>query len=73
MDAFGTDVQIVTLIAEDQHHILKKKFEMNMIRDKRKVDELEQFGWRVLVIWECEVNHSLPECVSRIEKHVTSK
>jgi len=51
----------------------KKKFEMNMMRDKRKVDELKQSGWVVLVIWECEVNRSLPECVSRVEKHVTSK
>lgn len=33
----------------------KTKFRLNRERDERKVRELENHGWRVLVIWECEV------------------
>lgn len=31
-----------------------KKFEANLARDARKHQELEDLGWRVLVVWECE-------------------
>jgi DNA mismatch endonuclease (patch repair protein) len=31
------------------------KFVGNVKRDKRNRDVLEALGWRVLVIWECEV------------------
>lgn len=31
------------------------KFVDNVERDKRNRDALEALGWRVLVIWECEV------------------
>jgi len=26
-----------------------------MIRDKNNVETLKKMGWRVLVIWECEI------------------
>jgi len=29
------------------------KFEANIARDKKNVDELLEMGWRVLVVWEC--------------------
>ena len=31
----------------------KEKFRANRIRDKRKCNDLQRRGWRVLVIWEC--------------------
>lgn len=31
-----------------------KKFEANVARDARNRLELEQAGWRVVEIWECE-------------------
>ncbi|MGR9161915.1 very short patch repair endonuclease [Rhizobium leguminosarum] len=30
------------------------KFEKNIARDARVREELEQRGWRVVIIWECE-------------------
>lgn len=30
-----------------------EKFEANVARDKRDVEELRAAGWRVLVVWEC--------------------
>lgn len=34
------------------------KIEGNVARDKRQQEELRQLGWKVLVIWECEVKTS---------------
>lgn len=31
------------------------KFELNQERDERKIRELEQAGWKVHVIWECQL------------------
>lgn len=31
------------------------KLEANAARDARKIDELRAAGWRVLVVWECEL------------------
>lgn len=33
----------------------KSKFERNVKRDNTKKLELEKAGWKVLVLWECEV------------------
>ena len=31
------------------------KFAANVERDKRKTSELESSGWKVLIIWECQI------------------
>ncbi len=33
----------------------EKKFEQNVIAQEKAVHELDQMGWGVLVIWECEL------------------
>lgn len=30
------------------------KFEANVLRDERKMQELKEAGWDVMVVWECE-------------------
>lgn len=40
------------------------KFASNIARDSRVIAELEELGWRVVVIWECETKDS--EALSRI-------
>jgi DNA mismatch endonuclease (patch repair protein) len=37
----------------------QKKFEANRERDNRKIQELIKLGWRVKVVWECEINKDL--------------
>lgn len=34
----------------------KKKFQRNVERDKRVKKELRKLGWKVIVVWECEVD-----------------
>jgi DNA mismatch endonuclease (patch repair protein) len=36
----------------------REKFEKNVVRDKRVRTGLEEEGWRVAVIWECETADS---------------
>ena len=33
------------------------KFQYNIERDQRNYAKLDEMGWRVLVIWECEIRH----------------
>ena len=32
------------------------KIEANMKRDARKITELKKQGWKIIVIWQCEIN-----------------
>ncbi len=41
------------------------KLEQNRVRDKKKQAELRRLGWRMLVIWECELR-DLNKLTSRI-------
>ncbi len=36
----------------------RNKIETNIVRDKKKIGELEALGWKVIVIWECELKSS---------------
>lgn len=44
----------------------KKKFELNVARDKTKLKSLKKQGWLTLTIWECEIKNDLASVVSRI-------
>ncbi|WP_316897224.1 very short patch repair endonuclease [Pseudodesulfovibrio indicus] len=52
----------------------EKKFSGNVSRDKRVKDELEQLGWKVLVIWECQLStEKLDELADVIMKRAADK
>ncbi len=40
----------------------QEKFDRNVLRDQRNVDDLKTQGWRVAVVWECAL--SVSRCVS---------
>ncbi len=44
-----------------------KKFQNNQERDKRKIQELEIKGWKVLVVWECRIKHNLTTTIDDIQ------
>ncbi len=44
----------------------KEKFERNQKRDRKKNQELLDLGWRVTVIWECEIKKELDSCVQKV-------
>ena len=45
----------------------KEKFQKNVDRDKRKIDQLQDIGWKTITLWECQVKKDLPECVEKIK------
>ena len=46
----------------------QRKFELNVERDKRKIENLETLGWKVMTVWECEIRNELGEVVVRIRQ-----
>jgi len=54
----------------------EKKLGGNVRRDKANYGKLKAMGWRVLVVWECEIRHSNPQiCLDnlcrRIKEHLS--
>ena len=33
----------------------KEKIESNVTRDKKQLEELRQLGWKIIVVWECQL------------------
>lgn len=46
----------------------ERKFVRNRERDARKTRELEGAGWRVLVLWECEIKKNVNATVERLHR-----
>lgn len=44
----------------------KEKFTNNIIRDKNKTEKLQQLGWDVITIWECDLNDKMELVVSNL-------
>ena len=38
-----------------------KKIDGNVERDRQNRDALEEMGWRVITVWECELKHAVAE------------
>ena len=34
------------------------KLEQNVRRDRTKIEQLESLGWKVLVVWQCEISNT---------------
>lgn len=34
----------------------KNKLQGNVVRDRERIEELKNLGWRVLVVWECQLS-----------------
>ena len=37
------------------------KFKYNQERDERNCQKLRDLGWRILIVWECEIRHGDPQ------------
>lgn len=48
------------------------KFRRNQINDKLNRDALEQMGWRVIVVWECELKKDFEGVMKRIADSLRS-
>ena len=50
-----------------------EKFDKNVKNDQIKQEKLRELGWKVIVIWECELKRSLQETMDKEEKEGTGK
>lgn len=46
------------------------KIEANRARDRRTIQRLRRSGWRVVRIWQHEVEANVPACIDRVEAAV---
>ena len=45
-------------VPKSREQYWKDKFEANVARDERVVAGLSAMGWRVVILWECEIKQS---------------
>ena len=45
-------------LPETRKDFWQKKIDENIQRDGKNVEELKQKGWKVIVIWQCEINNN---------------
>lgn len=45
-------------LPETNHTFWENKIHKNILRDKKNIQELETRGWKVIVIWECELKNT---------------
>lgn len=48
-----------------------EKFKKNVARDKKKTKELKLQGWKVIVIWECELKNNPGKQIEKIKSILT--
>ena len=56
---------------ENNAEFWRKKIETNISRDERKKSQLEEMGWNVIVVWECELRpKERQETLEKLEKEL---
>ncbi len=50
----------------------KEKLEMNIKKDEDNVLKLKTIGWKVLIIWECEIEKDIQSILDGIVRQLTS-
>ena len=51
----------------------QKKFERNQERDARKVRELKEVGWDIIVAWECQLKKDPLGPAMEIKRHILQR
>ena len=48
-----------------------EKFDKNVKNDQIKQEKLRELGWKVIVIWECELKRNFQETMDKVERELT--
>jgi DNA mismatch endonuclease, patch repair protein len=46
------------------------KFKSTVERDRKKAEQLKSAGWRVIIVWECELEKNAQELIFRISEEL---
>jgi DNA mismatch endonuclease (patch repair protein) len=49
------------------------KFKENKERDKRNIQQLEELGWSVITVWECEIEKNISSVIGDIVSTILLK
>jgi DNA mismatch endonuclease (patch repair protein) len=50
----------------------RRKIEINRLRDQRNIRKLRRSGWRVVRLWEHQIETDFAECMRRVRKALES-
>jgi DNA mismatch endonuclease Vsr len=50
----------------------EQKLRANVERDRSNADALEAAGWRLMVVWECDIRRDLPGVLERVREFLGS-
>ena len=50
----------------------KQKINRNVERDQRNINQLEQRGWHIIVVWECELKKAKEQVLSELANKIRS-
>lgn len=51
----------------------KNKIGTNILRDEKKTELLEAEGWRVVVVWECELKHDKDNTLKKLIERIKNE
>ena len=54
-------------ISKSNTNYWNTKIQRNQERDKRNIEQLEKDGWKVIVLWECEIKDNFEEIKTKLE------
>lgn len=57
-------------VSKSRTEYWSEKISRTKMRDKQHIADLEESGWNVLVIWECEIRKDLPLVIEKITKYL---
>lgn len=62
-------------LPETRHEFWKDKITKNKLRDKKNIQQLQSDGWRVIVLWQCEIKNKklLESTLSKLIKTLRSE
>ena len=51
----------------------REKINSNRTRDQRKIEELQALGWRVIVVWECELKDNADATLAKLANDIRNQ
>ena len=60
-------------LPEHNKEFWREKFITNVKRDVKNIKDLEEMDWNTLVIWECQINNNINDCISKINKLIAKR
>ena len=48
----------------------RKKLNRNIERDRQAIEQLEALGWRVKIVWECQIRRDLTNAIEKVDTYL---